>query len=41
MESSRKNLIEKMNQALKDGLESFDNLFPCFREDCDGGHVHN
>ena len=37
----RKNLIERFNQALKDRLECFDDLFPCFREHCDHGHVHN
>ena len=37
----RKNLIERMNQALKDRLENFDDLFPCFREGCDHGHVRN
>ena len=36
-----KNLIERMNQALKDRLENFDDLFPCFREECDEGHVSN
>ena len=36
-----KNLIERMNQALKDRLECFDDLFPCLREHCDHGHVHN
>jgi len=36
-----KNLIERMNQALKDRLENFDDLFPCLREDCDHEHVSN
>jgi putative transposase len=36
-----KNLIERMNQALKDRLENFDDLFPCLREECDRGHVRN
>jgi putative transposase len=36
-----KNLMERMNQALKDRLENFDDLFPCLREECDHGHVHN
>jgi putative transposase len=36
-----KNLIERMNQALKDRLENFDDLFPCLREDCDREHVRN
>jgi putative transposase len=30
-----------MNQALKDRLENFDDLFPCLKEECDHGHVHN
>jgi hypothetical protein len=29
------------DQALKDRLENFDDLFPCFREGCDHRHVHN
>ena len=37
----RKNLIERMNQALKDGLENFDDLFPCLKEGCDHRHVRN
>jgi transposase-like protein len=36
-----KNLIERMNQALKDRLENFDDLFPCIKEGCDHVHVHN
>lgn len=36
-----KNLIERMNQALKDRLEYFDDLFPCAREECGGEHVSN
>ena len=36
-----KNLIERMNQALKDRLENFDDLFPCLKEECDHGHVSN
>jgi putative transposase len=34
-----KNLIERMNQAPKGRLECFDDLFPCFREDCDCQYV--
>ncbi|MDG7029170.1 MAG: hypothetical protein JRN38_02865, partial [Nitrososphaerota archaeon] len=37
----RKNLIERFNQALKDRLENFDDLFPCFREHRDHRHVRN
>lgn len=36
-----KNLIERMNQALRRRLESFDDLFPRFKEKCDHGHVRN
>jgi putative transposase len=36
-----KNLMERMNQALKDRLENFDDLFPCLREECDRRHVSN
>ena len=36
-----KNLIERMNQALKDRVECFDDLFPCFRDECDHRHVSN
>ena len=30
-----------MNQSLKDRIENFDDLFPCFKEDCDLEHVNN
>jgi putative transposase len=36
-----KNLIERMNQALKDRLECFDDLFPCLKEGCNHRHVSN
>jgi putative transposase len=36
-----KNLIERMNQFLKDRLENFDDLFPCYRLGCDREHVNN
>ena len=37
-----RNLIERMNQALKDRLECFDDLFPCLKEkECDREHVNN
>ena len=36
-----KNLIERMNQTLKDRVECFDDLFPCLREGCDHAHVVN
>jgi putative transposase len=36
-----KNLIERMNQSLKDRLECFDDTFPCLKEGCDREHVRN
>ena len=36
-----KNLIERMNQYVKDRIECFDDLFPCMKEDCDKEHVSN
>jgi putative transposase len=36
-----KNQIERMNQALKDRLECFDDLFPCLKEGCDREHANN
>ncbi len=36
-----KNLIERMNQALKDRLECFDDHFPCYKDECDRKHVDN
>jgi len=36
-----KELMERMNQYLKDRTEAFDDLFPCFKPDCDLKHVHN
>ncbi len=40
-EQELKNLIERMNQYVKDRLECFDDLFPCMKEDCDKEHVDN
>jgi putative transposase len=36
-----KNLIERMNQSLKDRPECFDDMFPCIKEGCDRKHVRN
>jgi putative transposase len=36
-----KNLIERMNQSLKDRMENFDDLFPCFKDGCKLEHVRN
>lgn len=35
------NLMERMNQAVKDRLECFDDYFPCWRKGCDRAHVQN
>ena len=37
----QENFIERMNQALKDRPENFDDLFPCLKEGCDREHVSN
>jgi|SRR5580658_111876 putative transposase len=36
-----KNLVERMNQYVKDRVECFDDLFPCMKEGCDKEHVNN
>jgi len=36
-----KEIMERMNQYFKDRTECFDDLFPCFKEECDLKHVHN
>ena len=36
-----KNLIERMNQSLKDRLENFDDYFPCLKDGCKKEHVRN
>jgi putative transposase len=36
-----KNLIERMNQYIKDRVECFDDLFPRMRKGCDREHVDN
>jgi len=35
------NLMERMNQVLKDRLECFDDYSPCWKENCDRAHVHD
>jgi len=35
------NLMERINQIVKDRLECFDDYFPCWRKGCDRVHVHN
>jgi len=34
-------LMERMNETIKDRLECFDDLFPCWKPDCDKEHVPN
>ena len=34
-----KNFMERLNQTFKDRVECFDDYFPCWREECDRGHV--
>ncbi|MFB5598705.1 MAG: DDE-type integrase/transposase/recombinase, partial [Nitrososphaeraceae archaeon] len=39
--SIQKSLMERVNQYLKDRIESFDDYYPCRREECNLFHVHN
>jgi putative transposase len=34
-----KNFMERLNQTFKDRVECFDDYFPCWKEECDRGHV--
>jgi putative transposase len=36
-----KSLMERVNQYLKDRIESFDDYYPCIKENCNLFHVHN
>jgi len=36
-----KSLMERVNQFLKDRIESFDDYYPCIKEECNLFHVHN
>ena len=36
-----KSLMERVNQYLKDRIESFDDYYPCIKEECNLFHVHN
>jgi len=36
-----KSLMERVNQFLKDRIESFDDYYPCRQEECNLFHVHN
>jgi len=37
----QKSLMERVNQFLKDRIESFDDYYPCRQEECNLFHVHN
>jgi putative transposase len=32
-------VMERLNQTFKDRVECFDDYFPCWKEECDRGHV--
>jgi adenosine deaminase len=38
---NRENLMERVNQYLKDRIESFDDYYPCMQNGCNLFHVHN
>lgn len=39
--SIEKSLMERVNQYLKDRIESFDDYYPCRQEECNLFHVNN
>ncbi|MDR4510478.1 MAG: DDE-type integrase/transposase/recombinase [Nitrososphaeraceae archaeon] len=39
--SIEKSLMERVNQFLKDRIESFDDYYPCRQQECNLFHVHN
>ena len=39
--SIEKNLMERVNQYLKDRIESFDDYYPCIKNECNLFHVYN
>jgi putative transposase len=39
--SIEKSLMERVNQYLKDRIESFDDYYPCIKENCNLFHVYN
>jgi putative transposase len=39
--SIEKSLMERVNQYLKDRIESFDDYYPCIKKNCNLIHVHN
>jgi len=36
-----KSLMERVNQYLKDRIESFDDYYPCIKKNCNLFHVYN
>ena len=36
-----KSLMERVNQYFKDRIESFDDYYPCVKNECNLFHVHN
>jgi putative transposase len=39
--SVEKSLMERVNQYFKDRIESFDDYYPCVKNECNLFHVHN
>jgi putative transposase len=39
--SIEKSLMERVNQYFKDRIESFDDYYPCTRNECNLFHLHN
>ena len=39
--SFEKSLMERVNQYFKDRTESFDDYYPCIKNECNLFHVHN
>jgi putative transposase len=37
----QKSLMERFNQYFKDRIESFDDYYPCVKNECNLFHVHN
>jgi len=37
----QKSLMERVNQFLKDRIESFNEYYPCIKEECNLFHVYN
>ncbi|MDR4511127.1 MAG: hypothetical protein MRJ93_05410 [Nitrososphaeraceae archaeon] len=39
--SIKKSLMERVSQYLEDRIESFDDYYPCIKEECNLFHVYN